>query len=184
MSQKQVISTEIAKELQQILGKDPVFSQKMPFEQPSAYFDGFTTNILAKIEVENFINTLPKDNSYLVPDGYLENFSAQKVIDHQPKARVFSLNLKWVTGIAASIALVVGIYFFQLASGGNAIEKQMASIPINEANDYLNDNLSDFETFSLVANSEAAKPLIEPMDEITDTEMQSYVDENVSDELL
>jgi hypothetical protein len=130
---------------------------------PAGYFEQFSDHLAEKIQLEDFIATLPKTNVYQVPDNYFEQFSVQTSTTSIKAKRTFVFAKKM--GIAASLALVLVLGY--LSFNKKTIPEQVAittpkstpTTPINfdcpkeEVINYISANLDEFDAESLATDS-------------------------------
>lgn len=157
---------------------------KMPFEAPgAAYFEGLSTQILAKVETE----TEPewsKTNPFSVPQGYFESLPETIIAaikSETPKAKK-RIPLFRTVQLAASMALIIfaGFGVMKMNKATKITDKSNIAASLSEADiaNYVNENLDDFDTDliinSLAANDSKSNAKIE----ISDAEIKAYLNES------
>jgi hypothetical protein len=134
---------------------------------PENYFEHFSESLSDRIQLEDFIAGLPKENVYQTPAHYFDQFTVQPSAKPQPK-HTFGFAKKM--GIAASLALLLGIGY--LSINKKTISPQVAittpkSTPIKaivfdcpkeDAINYISANLDEFDAESLATDSLSISP--------------------------
>lgn len=150
-------------------------SNKMPQNVPADFFEQSKQDILAEVKSLELLKGLPKEMPQTVPEGYFEqskNDILAKLTDN--KEREKSNKPFSVTGggkrknwaLAASIALIlsIGLLFIQSDSNLN-VENELAQIPIEEIDSYINDHQYSFEAYDILENPEIITKDIKTLEE-------------------
>jgi hypothetical protein len=146
---------------------------KMPKQTlPDNYFNNLNQDIKSTI----FIEDLPKNTPYHLPDGYITDFKVRL-----PKGKIVAMTgyIKW--SIAAMFILFIGAgsVMPQFTSTSNTIIADSKITP-ESALEYINNNIEEFSTEELTANNSALQEDVLPatLNAVNTTELNNYILEN------
>ncbi len=137
-------------------------SRKMPQQVPTDYFEQSKADILNQVTTTDFSKQLPKEMPQQLPVGYFEQ-SQQDILaaiasDGQTMG---GLQLTRTTkyrnwALAASMALIVsiGLFFINSKQGDLNLENELAQIPAEMIDNYIDEHQYDFEAFDILENPE------------------------------
>jgi hypothetical protein len=144
------------------------------YDLPDSYFEQFSTNLLQQIQLEAYLDTLPKNmphhlpstyfqefepiplpetiNPFYLPDFYFEELTLQlnKKIAGQLHVKINPLrhSTKYVVSMAAAILLFVSSAWFLLQNKitplNNTPVHQISELSANEIDTYLNQHQTEF----------------------------------------
>lgn len=132
-------------------------------------------SILAKKELQD---------NFEIPDNYFENFQKELLgkleldttSEAQETAKVRKLNFKKVFPIAASLALLIGLFFF-VQNEPISDTLTMDQLSSNDIESYIDENIDEFDV-ELLSMLETDNPdLLIP----DDLELQDYLEDNIDD---
>ena len=149
------------------------------FKVPKDYFDTLEDNVLSQLKVDETLGK-SKDPGFALPDNYFTDVE-NKVLDtiKDQDSKVISLfstsNLLYVSGIAAAIVILFGIFMKGGAITETVIDAEMAEAYL------IQQDLSTYELASLLTEEDITSLNEEIMNEaFTDDEMEDYLLENVN----
>ncbi len=149
------------------------------FKAPKAYFDTLEDKILNKINEDTSFEHI-KESGFKLPDGYLSSVedAVLNTVNEQDN-KVISLlsrrNLLYVSGIAAAIVIMFGIFMKNDTISEPLIDAEMAETYL------MNQDISSYELASLLTEEDIVSLDEEIMNEaFTDDEMEDYLLENVN----
>ena len=125
-------------------------NKNQAFKVPDGYFENFSADLMNNISTTTFIENLPKNEPQSIPNGYFENFYTQlspKIFDNQPKTqlKVSYKRFSYRLAMAASMTLIFTIGFLMMNQPKKStIEQELAKIPTEEINQYIEDNSEEF----------------------------------------
>jgi hypothetical protein len=171
------------------------WNRSNPYAVPENYFDTFSEHILEQA-LSNDINALQLPHA--VPDGYFDNLPAQllaaaketapslvvKQFGPKPRHYLAFSNIRWAA--AAILLLSVGI------AGYNVYQREHSSaiaslnnIPKQDINEYVQQNIDDFDTEMLASNIEPNSTATnEPptnANQLNDKDIEQYLNETGGD---
>lgn len=149
--------------------------ERSGFGIPEHYMEGVEDAVFARIAEEK-IRSLVSNPGFTVPDGYLNSLEDKVVTKIKDEPKVISMfsrrNLYYISGVAASIILIFGIFTF---TGGSKDEEALDPMLVEQ---YLIDQ--DIDTYDLA--SLLTEEDIEQMD--LDIMESAFEDDSLEDYLL
>ncbi|MFD1064216.1 hypothetical protein ACFQ1Q_13250 [Winogradskyella litorisediminis] len=144
------------------------------FKTPEDYFESFDDKLLQRLETKSILDNI-KDEGFKTPEGYFDTVENQifQLAKAEDKVKVVSIfkskKFYYITGIAASLLLLFGIFF-------NQSKTEEISVDMVE-NYLLESDLNSYELADLLADANILK------DDFTIIET-TFEEENLEDYLL
>lgn len=180
----------------------------IPYILPQDYFGQLPAQVMAEIKNNELAGKLPKPLLYAVPEGYFNTLPAQALaiakdsgqeavaesssseLEQQAGAeegssRVIPLKKKsvwWHVRWAAAAALLIGIgigsYRPLFVKQPFDTEKALSKVPQSEINEYVQQNIDDFDVELLVSNLPASSANTIQPQQLNNKEIIDYLNEN------
>ncbi len=159
----------------------------MPFNVPEDYFDMLPLAITTKMNEG-------QSHPMLVPEGYFESFpdtvleKAKAANNPSGKTRPFGgavwSNLRWAAAAILVMGIGVGSYRMYYNTQPLNAEKELATLPASDINDYIKTHLDEFDA-DMIAGTLGSNG-IETINtnNINDDEIQQFLDESGNDTVL
>jgi hypothetical protein len=175
-------------------------SSANPYTVPEDYFKNFSYSILETIksgkvlneveqeltEIAPLLNTISKNPTYRIPDGYFQNFNTTNTFT-KPKARVIPISKKFLRYAAAAIITVlmaVGGYLF-LQKDVRDPQIQVANVKFDvkvlkddEIIEFLKTHSGEATSFSS-EKTKVKQNIKNRLKEKSDEEIRKYLQENL-----
>jgi hypothetical protein len=156
---------------------------------PFAYFDSFEQRLAERIQFEEAIQMLPKENPFEVPENYFAQVSSNEIIK-QSKPQI-----KWLRSlsIAASVILLVGISVYIFLPAANIkplalVQANIEDITPQEAQTYVQNNIDDYiADIAVVVENEKQtqiKSAEQQLQELNQEDIQDYLKTQDIEEIL
>ena len=161
-------------------------TQPNEFKLPQGYFKSFEKELFEHIELEKeipILSSIDKSNSFKLPEGYFETLD-QKIegrtqeVTKQKNTKTISLisrsNLIYISGIAAMIAIVLGITFYEKQN-----PLSLDSLEINTIAEYIEEGNIEFNTEDIAAilDENSIDDELFESEEFSDEELIQYLSE-------
>ncbi|TAH00332.1 MAG: hypothetical protein EAZ15_09335 [Sphingobacteriales bacterium] len=152
------------------------------FKVPDGYFDKLALNIQSTVFIEN-LKEKQLNAGFTLPQNYFENLKYKLAttgkINQQPlaksKTKIFKLNLiKYAA--AACILIVCGFAVF-INLGKNTIQKQLANLPNEDIELYLQNNTNNTDLPLIIQNVNEIK--VEVDKKISTQELNDYLNQTI-----
>ena len=149
------------------------------FETPRGYFEDLTSNLLARIAVEEKLETTLSDqNGFTIPENYFSN-SKTKIeiafgLKNQQKAKIIhSSFIRFAAAACILISCTIGIYLN--IDKNNNINYQLSKVSNDEIEAYLNQNTDISEVSFIVDNLDHQAVFTLDNPELTKEEINLYL---------
>ena len=167
--------------------------KEMPQQVPADYFEQSKKDILGKVLALDYVDQLPKEMPQQVPAGYFEQ-SKKNILAEIAKNSEGGNNDLQITrstkrrtwALAASIALIisVGLFFMNSNSSNLNIENELAQIPAEMIDNYINEHQYDFEAFDILENPEIITKDMQSLEEQILNETKTLSNEEIFEYVL
>ncbi len=128
------------------------------------------------IEMDSILSKFDNEKVFLAPDDYYDRMqnAVLKKIENDGKSQQRIIRLSWIMGIAASLALILGIVFMM----GRTSTKQNA-LSIEEVYEYLDENVDMLDDEAI---TNIAKDYNMNFDDFYySDDLNEYLEENIDD---
>ena len=115
--------------------------QKVDFQVPENFFEQLSDKVIEQYKAENQMVSLPKKKTKTQLDHWLDVL--QQLFQPKP-----------VMALATVILLIVAGLFLLQSPADSGAEISLSEIPIEDLEDYLNENIEEFDATLLVDGSE------------------------------
>lgn len=171
-------SKDILSELQQMGSPLADLPRNMPYKVPDRYFENLPYAILDH-QKDNI--RLKHEPPYSVPQGYFEELPEvllKNIKDTAVKPRKIALYTQWAAAAVLMLIVTIGGYnFLNYSSANSSIDTQLAQLSESTLNEYIENNISDFDT-ETIQNSYASNKDIETLiDEINENDIINYLND-------
>ncbi|MRG47745.1 hypothetical protein GFS24_21660 [Chitinophaga sp. SYP-B3965] len=197
---------DIVDELKEVAPSLDVLGDPPAYEVPSGYFEAFPARLMAAIHAEEgtqevteelselspFLASMPRQTPFTAPDGYFEGLSREVIIrknETQPgrivtMGRRVKLFKRCLAAAAVAGVISVGAVMLSKSYKDNSLDRQLAQISDQEIVDFLQSNTDAFDNENIFTNVslEDDAPSVLP-DELSDSEIDSYLEDNLLKEL-
>lgn len=166
----------------------------MPFELPSGYFEHLPAQITAVINSEALVDTFPKGNPFYLEEEYFEAFpqllnnrinketAKNKTTKTIPLGRQIWLPLRWTA--AAAVVLMIGFGTLRNYIVPQSPEMLLSKLPKSAINSYVQQNIDEFNTESLIKNLPASGinlATATTTKNLKSEDIEKYLDNNTTD---
>lgn len=175
MSKNSDISEEL-KELNSILQDSP---KTMPYDVPHGYFEELANHVQKELSLSHS----DKEQPFSVPQGYFENLAnniSKRVEEPEDLPETTQKRIWFPLRMAAAavllICVTIGTYLI-IENQTTSISAQLADIPADEINEYLQNNFYEYDLATLeqaVASAETTPVVSE--EDLTSSEIEQYID--------
>lgn len=165
----------------------------IPYTVPQDYFEQLPEQMVAGIKTDELAGKLQKPTPYAVPEGYFNALPAQilavakgngqlpqqtEVNKVMPlRKRTILWHVRWAAAAVLILGIGIGSYRPLFVKKHYDTEKALSKVPQSEINEYVQQNIDDFDVEMLVSNLSANGNTMQPQ-QLDNKEIMDYLDEN------
>ncbi len=154
------------------------------FQLPDQYFDTLEGQISSRVKLEQLVGNAAGE-VFSVPENYFESLedkiNAKIGITGKKQSNIRKLTSSWITYAAAACitaVLTFGIYNYRTLKTAN-VESQIAQLPEEDIVNYLQLYSDAGDVQALASNMELVPEASELIPEISDSEIEKYLQSNL-----
>lgn len=145
---------DILNELEELNSPLAKISRGMPYQVPESYFTSLPERVYQSASL--YQEEAPENMPYEVPTGYFETLPAQVLEQAKktptPSKRSLPLWHKVRWAAAAMLIIAVGLGSYRTLTPQNiSLEEQLSTIPADDLQSYLQDNIDEFDTETIAS---------------------------------
>jgi hypothetical protein len=164
--------------------------QVIPYEVPAGYFEELPGNIVALASFS--IGKQQPATAYTLPEGYFDQLPMQVLAAakqaHAPKEKnaipltvTLWKNLRWAAAALLILGIGFGSYTIMQPGDTATTEEQLAQIPNNTLNEYIQVHIDEFDAEMIAANVTATNTPTTPA-QLEEADIINYLNETGWDE--
>jgi hypothetical protein len=164
----------------------------VPFAVPQGYFEALPAQIIANAKNNELTNNPYQPLPYAIPEGYFQSLPAQILAaaknsdgEQKQKRRAIPLTgrsilrqLRWAAAAVLLVGIGIGSYKPLFVKKPYDTEKALAKVPQSDINDYVSQNIDDFDVDMLANNLASSNANTVQSQQLDNKEIIEYLNEN------